>query len=96
MYHTIFTALSLSNPKDTTANNGDDPSNNSTTAVHPSASSSELIVCQLEAKVSAYTLRSSLHVLLLEMSNNGIDPNNERVLKDMEDVVLGGNEEGGW
>jgi len=45
--------------------------------------------CRLEPKVSSSTLRSSLDALLDEMSKNGIDPGNARVLKDMEDIVLG-------
>ena len=46
--------------------------------------------CRLESGVSPSTLRSSLTALLREMSASGIDPNNERVLGEMEGVVLGG------
>ena len=42
--------------------------------------------CRLESGVSPSTLRSSLTALLREMSASGIDPNNERVLGEMEGV----------
>lgn len=57
---------------------------------HPSSSE---LGCRLEPKVSPSRLLSSLHALLAEMSRNEIDPNNERVLKDMEDIVLGSGSE---
>ena len=58
------------------------------------ASSSEL-GCQLDPNVSPSTLRSSIHALLSEMSRNGIDPNNTRILKDLEDMVIGSGSSNG-
>ena len=71
-----------------TKDDGHDPTS-STIAVHPKQGG-----CQLEATVSPSALRSSLHALLAEMSRNGIDPENARVLKDMEEIVLGGDGDG--
>lgn len=43
--------------------------------------------CQLDASTTPSTLRSSINALLDEMSKNGIDPNNERVLSDLTQLV---------
>ncbi|KAL7541555.1 hypothetical protein ACHAXR_011033 [Thalassiosira sp. AJA248-18] len=79
-------------------NNGDGGDNDGAQPPPPSSSCHDVqqIGCQLDSTVSPSSLRSSLHALLSEMSKNGIDTNNERVLKDMEDIVLGtGDHDGG-
>ena len=46
--------------------------------------------CELDATVSPSTLRASVHALLREMDRNGIDPNNERVLESLEQMISTG------
>ena len=46
-----------------------------------------MIGCQMDASTSPSTLRSSINALLDEMSRNGIDTNNERVLADLTEII---------
>lgn len=46
--------------------------------------------CALDTTVSPSTLRASVHALLREMDRNGIDPNNERVLESLEEMIAAG------
>lgn len=43
--------------------------------------------CQIDASSTPSTLRSSITALLEEMSKNGIDPKNERVLADLAEMI---------
>lgn len=43
--------------------------------------------CQIDASSNPSTLRSSITALLEEMSKNGIDPKNERVLADLAEMI---------
>ena len=56
-------------------NSGGDSSNNNN-----NRNNNNMIGCQMDASTSPSTLRSSINALLEEMSRNGIDANNERVL----------------
>jgi len=51
--------------------------------------------CPLDSAVSPSTLRASVHALLREMDRNGIDPNNERVLESLEEMIASGTAAGG-
>eukprot|EP00970_Alexandrium_tamarense_P017532 scaffold9967_cov256-Alexandrium_tamarense.AAC.1 len=61
----------------------------STHKTDPPTPSNNLHGCQLLPTVTPSTLRSSLAALLSEMSKNGIDPDNERVLESMQQIVAG-------
>ena len=62
---------------------------------HVDASEQRRIGCRLDTDLSSSTVRSSLFALLRELSTNAvdgdaggtIDPRNERILKDLEDVI---------
>ncbi len=51
--------------------------------------------CPLDTTVTPSTLRASVHALLREMDRNGIDPNNERVLESLEEMISSGAVGGG-
>eukprot|EP00985_Skeletonema_marinoi_P011398 scaffold5417_cov136-Skeletonema_marinoi.AAC.4 len=46
-----------------------------------------VVGCQIDASSTPSALRSSITALLEEMSKNGIDPKNERVLADLADII---------
>ena len=64
---------------------GDNSSNNNNN------NNNNMIGCQMDASTSPSTLRSSINALLEEMSRNGIDPNNERVLADLSEMIANNN-----
>ena len=51
--------------------------------------------CPLDTTVTPSTLRASVHALLREMDRNGVDPNNERVLESLEEMISSGAVGGG-
>ena len=51
--------------------------------------------CPLDTTVTPSALRASVHALLREMDRNGIDPNNERVLESLEEMISSGAAGGG-
>lgn len=61
-------------------------SNDNNNPTNKSAVVSE-VGCQMDASSNPSTLRSSLNALLEEMSKNGIDPKNERVLADLAEII---------
>lgn len=59
--------------------------------LHPDESITQhSLGCALDTTVSPSTLRASVHALLREMDRNGIDPNNERVLKSLGEIIATG------
>ncbi|KAL7552476.1 hypothetical protein ACHAWF_016165 [Thalassiosira exigua] len=77
----------------TSQGNGDKEEENDVLAV-PAVSPRDgrPLGCRLDPSASPSALRSSVRALLAEMRSNGIDPNNERVLQDLEGIVLGTTE----
>jgi hypothetical protein len=71
-------------------NHNDDNDNNNNIA---SSKSMTEVGCQIDASSTPSTLRSSINALLDEMSRNGIDPKNERVLTDLAEIISSSNNE---
>lgn len=65
-------------------NSGGDSSNDS-------SNNNNMIGCQMDASTSPSTLRSSINALLEEMSRNGIDSNNKRVLASLTETIANNN-----
>eukprot|EP00984_Skeletonema_dohrnii_P018378 scaffold8562_cov102-Skeletonema_dohrnii-CCMP3373.AAC.5 len=59
---------------------------NNNDVVAPTKSITE-VGCQIDASSTPSALRSSINALLEEMSKNGIDPKNERVLADLAEII---------
>ena len=65
-------------------NNDNDVANNPKTVTE--------VGCQIDASSTPSAIRSSLNALLEEMSRNGIDPKNERVLADLTEMIATNND----